>query len=99
MPRYDHMNRRISSQFSVTTIASLESVASPDDHGATTLGRWRGSSRTAAAARVEYTMASSSEFDASRLAPCSPVNAHSPIAYRPWIVVLPSWSVLTPPHM
>jgi hypothetical protein len=42
MPRYDHMNRRISSQLSVTTIASLESVALPDDHGATTAGRRRG---------------------------------------------------------
>src|SRR5215475_14511763 len=99
MPRYDHMNRRISSQLRVTTIASLESVALPDDHGATTDGRSRGASRTAAAARVEYTMPSSSEFEASRLAPCRPVNAHSPIANSPLIVVRASWSVLTPPHM
>src|SRR4051794_15696557 len=99
MPRYDHMNRRISSQLSVTTIASLESVALPDDHGATTDGRCRGAPRTAAAARVEYTMPSSREFEASRLAPCRPVNAHSPIAYSPSIVVLPSRSALMPPHM
>ena len=91
IPRYDHMNRRISSQLSATTIASFESVASPDDHGATTAGRWRGASCTAAAARVEYTMPSSSEFEASRLAPCRPVNAHSPIAYNPPIVVTLNW--------
>ena len=36
-------------------------------------------------------MPSSSEFDARRFAPCNPVNAHSPIAYRPLIVVAP-WS-------
>ena len=50
MPTYDHMKRRISSQFSATTIASFESVASPDDHVATCAGRTRGRSFTAAAA-------------------------------------------------
>ena len=45
------------------------------------------------------TMPSSSEFEASRLAPCRPVNAHSPIAYSPLTVVAPFMSVLMPPHM
>src|ERR1051325_10226097 len=98
MPRYDHMNRRISSQLSVTTIASLESVASPDDHGATTDGRIRGASLTAAAARGEAPTPWSGGWAASGLAPCRRVNAPSPIAYTPPIVVLPSWSVFTPPH-
>jgi hypothetical protein len=44
-------------------------------------------------------MPSSSEFEARRFAPCSPVNAHSPIANKPLIVVSPRVSVLTPPHM
>jgi len=47
MPTYDHMKRRISSQLSVTTIASFESVASWVCHGVTCSGRMRGWSRTA----------------------------------------------------
>ena len=35
------------------------------------------------AARAPKTMASSSEFDARRLAPCSPVAAHSPTVHSP----------------
>src|SRR3569832_671965 len=70
-PTYDHMKRRISSQFSATTIASFESVAVPLDHGASCDGWRRTSPRTASAARVENTIASSSEFDASRFAPWS----------------------------
>ena len=39
------------------------------------------------------TRPSSSEFDASRLAPCTPVHATSPHAHRPGSVVAPSRSV------
>ena len=41
----------------------------------------------AAAPRVAEDQPSSSEFEASRLAPCSPVHATSPIANSPGIVV------------
>ena len=39
IPTYDHLKRRISSQFRATTLASLESVASPDCHAMTVVGR------------------------------------------------------------
>ena len=42
-----------------------------------------GSSSARSAARRPNTKHSDSEFDASRLAPCRPVQAHSPTAYRP----------------
>ena len=45
--------------------------------------RAAGSSSAASAARWPKTKHSESEFDASRLAPCRPVHAHSPTAYRP----------------
>ena len=42
-------------------------------------------------------MPSSSEFDASRLAPCRPVLPVSPAAHRPRLLVAPRTSVWTPP--
>ena len=47
--------------------------------------------------RSANTRPSSSELEASRLAPCTPVQAHSPQAYRPGTLVRPSRSVRTPP--
>ena len=41
--------------------------------------------------------ASSSELEASRLAPCTPVAAHSPTANRPGAAVRPSASAAMPP--
>nr|BFF20157.1 hypothetical protein GCM10025730_36780 [Promicromonospora thailandica] len=55
-------------------------------------------STTSRAAREANTMPSSSEFDASRLAPCTPVQATSPTAYRPSTDDRPSRSVTTPPE-
>ncbi len=56
------------------------------------------SAATASAARRPITRPSSRLFDASRLAPCSPVRATSPAAYRPSTSVRPWVSVTTPPH-
>ncbi len=55
-------------------------------------GRWR---RRPAGAK---TMPSSSEFDASRLAPMTPLQATSPAAQRPGSDVAPSRSATTPPQ-
>ena len=49
-------------------------------------------------ARCEKTRASSRELDAKRLAPCSPVEAHSPEAYRLRMEVAPHSSVCMPPQ-
>ena len=46
----------------------------------------------AAPARRPAITASVSEFEASRLAPCTPVLAASPTAYRPAMLVWPSMS-------
>ncbi len=43
-------------------------------------------------------MASVSELEASRFAPCTPVAATSPTAYSPATLVRPVMSALTPPH-
>ena len=51
----------------------------------------------ASTTRAAKTMPSSSEFDASRLAPCTPVQATSPAAQSPGRAVAPSRSVTTPP--
>ena len=51
----------------------------------------------AIAARRPNTTASAREFPAMRLAPWTPVAAHSPAAYRPLCDVRPSRSVETPP--
>ena len=48
--------------------------------------------------RAPKTMPSSSEFEASRFAPCTPVQAASPAAQRPGSAVAPSRSVSTPPR-
>jgi hypothetical protein len=56
-----------------------------------------GSVTAASAARRPNTKHSASEFEASRLAPCSPVQADSPIAYRPGSDERPSMSVAIPP--
>jgi hypothetical protein len=53
-------------------------------------------SATSAAHRCANTIASSSELLASLLAPCNPVHAHSPQAYKFRIDVLPHSSVLMP---
>ena len=45
------------------------------------------------------TIASSNELLASRFAPCNPVLAHSPQAYRFLIDVLPHSSVFIPPQL
>ena len=45
------------------------------------------------------TRPSSRELDASRLAPCTPVQATSPQAYSPGTSVRPQMSVMTPPLM
>ena len=50
-----------------------------------------------AAMRRPNTRPSSSEFEASRFAPCTPVQATSPHAYSPAIEVRPCRSVRTPP--
>ena len=50
------------------------------------------------AIRRAKTSPSSSELEASRLAPCTPVQAASPHAYRPGIEVRPRRSVRTPPE-
>ena len=60
-------------------------------------GRRRGRRARPRAARVPKTKHSLSEFEASRLAPCSPVHAASPTASRPGSVLRPSRSVWTPP--
>ena len=56
-----------------------------------------GSSSAARAARLPKTKHSLSEFEASRLAPWRPVQAHSPTASSPGSEVRPSRSVATPP--
>ena len=61
--------------------------------------RRSGSSRARSAAmRSANTNPSSNEFEASRFAPCTPVPATSPHAYRPDTVVRPRRSVCTPPE-
>src|SRR5258708_39821263 len=56
-----------------------------------------GTSTAAAPARRPKAAASSKELLARRLAPWTPVRAHSPAAYRPSTDDLPSRSVTTPP--
>ena len=56
-----------------------------------------GSSSPARPARRPITKHSLRELEASRLAPCRPVHADSPIAYRPGTVVPPSRSATMPP--
>ncbi len=51
-----------------------------------------------AAMRSAKTRPSRRELDASRFAPCTPVQATSPQAYRPGTVVRPRRSVRTPPE-
>ena len=52
----------------------------------------------ASTTRAPNTMPSSSELDASRLAPCTPEQATSPAAHSPASDVAPSRSVTTPPQ-
>ena len=56
-----------------------------------------GSSSAASAARRPKTRHSSSELEASRFAPWTPVAALSPAAYNPGMSVRPTRSVTTPP--
>ena len=60
-------------------------------------GSARLAARGARAARLPKTKHSLSEFEASRLAPWSPVYEHSPAASSPGSVVRPSRSVAIPP--
>src|SRR5690606_42079870 len=48
-------------------------------------------------ARSAKTSPSSRELEASRLAPCTPVWAHSPTAQSPGTLLLPARSVRIPP--
>ena len=50
------------------------------------------------AKRAPKTMPSSSELEANRLAPCTPVQATSPTAHNPGSAVAPHRSVTTPPE-
>ena len=52
----------------------------------------------ASTTRGANTMPSSSELDASRLAPCTPVQATSPQAHSPGRAEAPSRSVTIPPE-
>ena len=45
------------------------------------------------------TAASSKELDANLLAPCKPVEEHSPTAYKLVIELLPQASTSIPPHI
>jgi hypothetical protein len=76
------MKRRTSSQLWEMTTSSSEEVTREASQGLVKLGIGISASCAAmsAAAAVAKTMHSSSELLASRLAPCSPVKAHSPIA-------------------
>ena len=60
--------------------------------------RRRGRPAMSAAMRSAKTRPSSRELEASRFAPCTPVQATSPQAYRPGTVVRPCRSVRTPPE-
>ena len=55
-------------------------------------------SATASTTRGPNTMPSSSEFDASRLAPWTPLQAASPATHSPGSEVAPSRSATMPPH-
>ena len=66
--------------------------ASPQDGRAarrSVLGARRRPPRCASASRAPNTMPSSSEFDARRLAPCTPVQATSPTAHSPGSALRP----------
>ena len=69
------------------------SATAPPSRGASAVGRLApapaGPPAMSAAIRRANTSPSSSEFDASRFAPCTPVQATSPQAYRPGIEVRP----------
>ena len=60
--------------------------------------RGRSSPGRTSAIRREKTSPSRSELEASRLAPCTPEQATSPVAYRPGTLVRPHRSVATPPE-
>lgn len=59
---------------------------------------WGPAATMSAAMRSAKTRPSRRELDASRFAPCTPVQAVSPQAYRPGTVVRPHRSVRTPPE-
>ena len=73
---------------SAETGSALPAVQEPADQG---------DPRSAATAEP-VTPASRREFEARRLAPCSPVQETSPAAHRPGTSVRPEVSVTTPPH-
>src|SRR5947209_7625465 len=96
------MARRISSQLWETTTISSGLWALPEcqrgmsDEEAE--ADEEAEEEATCAARCAQTSASRRELLARRLAPCKPVQATSPTAYRPAISVRPSMSVMTPPH-
>jgi hypothetical protein len=53
----------------------------------------------ASTTRGPNTMPSSSELEARRLAPCTPLHATSPATQSPGSVVAPSRSATTPPQL
>lgn len=61
-------------------------------------GRRAGADVMSSAMRSAKTSPSRRELEASRFAPCTPVHATSPHAYRPGTVVRPYRSVRTPPE-
>jgi hypothetical protein len=62
-------------------------------------GAAQGASAMAVARRARTPCTSTSELLARRLAPCRPVQAVSPMAYRPGMSVRPARSVSTPPQV
>ncbi len=95
-PAFSHINaRRCAIQVS-TSPASLPARTAAGTTGFEATGAPH-SSTIASAARAPKTSPSNRELLARRLAPCTPVHAHSPAAYNPASEVRPCVSVRTPP--
>lgn len=81
------------------TTHSSASVTRLSSHGGTSGTASKLAAAMAWAAARAKTMHSTSELLASRLAPCRPVQAVSPMANRPGRSVRPARSVSTPPQV
>ena len=95
MPTSRHINSCSASRVSGPAscgVGSLSVIVSPDGSA-----HVPGDSTVRCTTRFANTTVSSSEFEASRFAPCTPVQAHSPQAYSPGSVVSPQTFVRTPP--